>query len=212
MNIRQRSLNILSGLLKRHGPTAAKRLLWDKEFSGGHWDFIDHTEGDCVYSYLENYANKGSILDLGCGPGNTANELPANAYRTYFGVDISESALTKAKKRSRDNGRAENNHFELGDLISYEPPQHFDVILFRESMYHVPLNKVEPMLVRYSRYLKAGGVFIVRMTTHNMEGKPKRRLNAMVDVIAQKFEIVEKRHYGESEPTVLVFRPLAKKS
>jgi len=182
-------------------------LLWNQEFSGSHWDFIDNTVGDCVYPHLEKYLKDGSILDLGCGPGNTANELAMTAYRTYVGVDISEAALGKAARRTAQNGRADKNRFVCADFVSYVPTQQFDVILFRESMYHVPLGKVKVMLDHYSKYLIDGGVFIVRMNTSDGKGGGKYRLTAMVGVMETEFDVVDKCQYGKSGPTVIVFRP-----
>ena len=78
----ERTITVIRGLIKRYGPSRIKMILWDQEFSGTHWDFIDDTAGDCVYSHLEKQLHGGSILDLGCGPGNTANELAASAYTT----------------------------------------------------------------------------------------------------------------------------------
>jgi SAM-dependent methyltransferase len=208
MYIIQRSHQFLEGLLKSYAPANIKRLLWNKEFSGGKWDFIDNTAGDCVYSHLEKYAQDGSILDLGCGPGNTANELAATAYRTYLGVDISEACLAKAIKRTTETGRAEKNSFAQSDFLSYVPTQQFDVILFRESMYHVPIGKIVPTLDRYSKYLRDGGVFIVRMgIADGKSGNAKRRPKAMVDTIEAAFDVVEKAEYGKSRQTVIVFRP-----
>ena len=163
--------------LKSYGPSGLKKILWDKEFSGTKWDFIDNTLGDCVYPNLEKYAKNGSILDLGCGPGNTANELAATAYESYIGVDISEAALEKARKRTIESGRANKNVFVQGDFIRHEPNKKFDVILFRESMYHVPMTKIKDTLDHYTKYLKGDGVFIVRMGTSDSEsgGKDKHR-------------------------------------
>jgi len=182
-------------------------VLWDQEFSGTHWDFIDDTAGDCVYPHLEKHLRGGSILDLGCGPGNTANELAASAYTTYVGVDISEAALAKARKRTDENGRAGKNSFACSDFLGYQPAQKFDVILFRESMYHVPLAKVKPILDHFSKYLNDNGVFIVRMNTTDGKGSHKPRLAAIMGVMEADFAVVEKNQYGESGPTVIVFRP-----
>jgi SAM-dependent methyltransferase len=207
MYIAQRTLTVMRGLLKRYGPSKIKMLLWDQEFSGSHWDFIDNTVGDCVYPHLEKHLKGGTILDLGCGPGNTANELAATAYRTYVGVDISEAALGKATRRTEKAGRAEKNRFVCGDFLSFVPTQQFDVILFRESMYHVPLGKVKTILDHYSKYLTDGGVFIVRMNTSDGKGSLKPRLTAAVGVMEAEFDVVEKCQYGEFGPTVIVFRP-----
>jgi SAM-dependent methyltransferase len=202
----ERSLRFVRGALLSYGPSTIKKFFWNKEYSGGKWNFIDNTAGDCVYPPLEKYAKNGSILDLGCGPGNTATELAATAYRTYVGVDISESALAKARRRSEENGRADKNSFAQGDFLSYVPPQQFDVILFRESLYHVPLGKVKVILDRFSKYLRDDGVFIVRLYTKE-QGKSKHRPNAMIGVIETGFDVVEKYYYGESGATVIVFRP-----
>ena len=207
MSIAERSLTIVRGLVKRYGPSKIKRKLWDQEFSGTHWDFIDDTAGDCVYAHLEKHLHGGSILDLGCGPGNTANELAAAAYTNYVGVDISEAALTKARRRTEDNGRAGKNSFACSDFLSYSPTQQFNVILFRESMYHVPLGKVKPILDRFSMYLKKDGVFIVRMNITDGKGGQKPRLAAIVGVVEAEFDVVEKRQYGELGPSVIVFQP-----
>jgi SAM-dependent methyltransferase len=197
----------MRGLLKRYAPSGIKMVLWDQEFSGTHWDFIDNTAGDCVYPHLEAHLNNGSILDLGCGPGNTANELSETAYKTYVGVDISKTALRKGTRRSEQSGRGERNHFVCGDFLSYLPNQQFDVILFRESMYHVPSGKVKDTFDHYSPFLKDGGVFVVRMDISDGKGGHNHRLSSMVAVMEADFDVLEKRQYGESGPTVIVFQP-----
>jgi SAM-dependent methyltransferase len=205
MYIVDRTLRFTRGFLLSYGPTPVKKFFWDKEFSNGKWNFIDNTAGDCVYSHLERFGANRSILDLGCGPGNTANEL-APVYRNYVGVDISEEALAKARRRTEQNGRTGKNSFEQGDFLSYVPPQKFEVILFRESMYHVPLGKVQGTLDRFSKYLTKDGVFIVRLYVVD-NGKTKYRPSAMIGIMEKEFDVVEKVHYEDSGATVIVFRP-----
>jgi SAM-dependent methyltransferase len=205
MYIIDRTLRFTRGFLLSYGPTPIKKFFWDREFANGKWNFIDDTASDCVYSHLERFAANKSILDLGCGPGNTANEL-APLYRKYVGVDISDEALAKAKRRTEQNGRADRNSFDQGDFLSYVPPQNFDVILFREAMYHVPLGKVKEILDRFSKYLADDGVFIVRMYIVE-NGKTKYRPSAMMSIMEREFDVVDKAHYEESGATVIVLRP-----
>jgi SAM-dependent methyltransferase len=207
MNIAYRVLTYGRGLLKRHGPSKVKKYLWDREFSASHWDFIDDTIGDCVYQHLERHLKNGSILDLGCGPGNTANELAYDAYTTYVGVDISQAALAKAMKRTEENGRTGRNSFVRSDFLEYQPTQKFDVVLFRESMYHVPLGKVRSILDHFAEYLKDDGVLIVRIVTSDGRGGEKHKLQKMIEIMENAFDIVEKSQFGASGPTVIVFRP-----
>jgi len=205
MYIIDRSLRFTRGFLLSYGPTPVKKFFWNREFSNGKWNFIDDTAGDCVYSHLDRFAQNKSVLDLGCGPGNTANEM-ASGYRKYVGMDISEEALAKARRRSEQNGRANKNSFAQGDFLSYVPPQKFDVILFREAMYHVPLGKVKEILDRFSKYLADDGVFIVRLYVVD-NGKTKHRPSAMIGIMENEFHVVEKAHYEDSGATVIVFRP-----
>jgi len=210
MRMVNRSVRFVESFLKAYGPPNIKRYFWDREYSGHKWDFADSTVGDCVYSHLEKYTAGGSILDIGCGSGNTASETAATAYRTYLGVDISEAALAKAAKRSIERGRQDKNRFECADFIDYVPTGQFDVILFRESMYHVPLSKVKTTLERYSAYLKDSGVFIVRLfaSSRDTESKEKYRPTAMLGVMEAEFDVIEKHQYLDSgRPTVIVFRP-----
>ena len=66
-----------------------------------------------MYQFLEKYANSGNILDLGCGPGNTANELKEQVYQSYIGVDISDAALAKAVKRTEEKGHEQEQLCQL---------------------------------------------------------------------------------------------------
>jgi SAM-dependent methyltransferase len=196
----QRFRNRVRGLLLARGPKRIKRSLWNAEFARGRWDNLAQTHGDCLYPYLEQYGSDGSILDLGCGSGNTGNELAANAYHDYTGVDISDVAIETARKRAKENGRTETNRYIQWDISSYEPAQLFDVILFRDSIYYIGGPKLNGILDRYSKYLKPGGVFIVRLWS----GRGKYK--GIVDFIEGNYEIVERAVSGPSETVVLVFR------
>ncbi|HEY6770503.1 MAG TPA: class I SAM-dependent methyltransferase [Candidatus Sulfotelmatobacter sp.] len=195
-----RITNAFRRLLQAYGTETAKRRLWDKEFAQGRWKNLDFTPDDCVYGLIAKYANRESILDLGCGSGNTGNELPADAYGDYTGIDISEVALEKARQRSEKNARGEKNRFFPCDVASYHPKKKFDVILFRETIYYVPRSRIRSMLERYSAFLKRNGVFIVRL----WDGRKHYR--RIVELIESKFHVVEKFSPQESDVMVLVFR------
>lgn len=187
-------------LLQTHGSSRTKQRLWDEEFANGRWDCLDSTANDCVYSRIERWANGGSILDLGCGSGSTANELDSNAFREYIGVDISEVALSKAQQRTAENGRGSKCQFLQGDVVSYEPARKFNVILFRDSIYYIKRPQVKAALNRYGRWLTEGGVFVVRIW--NSLGK----LREFADVIEDNFDVLDEYKHEETGTVVLVFR------
>jgi 2-polyprenyl-3-methyl-5-hydroxy-6-metoxy-1,4-benzoquinol methylase len=210
VKLAQRILRLGQSALKSYGPSGLKRILWDNEYSTRKWDFADNTESDCVYAHLAKHAANGGILDLGCGTGNTSNELAATAYQKYLGVDISEICLRKARERSQETGRADKNQFVCGDFLQFFTSERFDVILFRESLYHVPMDKITLTLNRYATNLKANGVFVVRIKTlDDKDGTLKPRPIAMLRVLEKEFDVIENRHYKEFGATVVVFRPKA---
>jgi SAM-dependent methyltransferase len=152
---------------------------------------------------------------MGCGSGNTANEMAETSYQSYLGVDISEEALAKAAKRSKENGRQDRNRFECADIMHYVPTGQFNVILFRESMYHVPINKIKATLDRYAAFLKDNGVLIVRLFASNRavaQSEDKPRPAAMLRLMESEFDVVERGQYDAipGRPTVLVLRPRKK--
>ena len=206
LKVIDRSLRLARGFLLSFGPEAVKRSLWEREYKTSKWDFALHTDGDPVYVHLERYTRNGSILDLGCGSGNTSNEIAGSAYTQYLGLDISSEALAKATRRSEENGRGGKNRFQQSDFMSFDTLERFDVILFRESMYHVPMGKILPLLDKYSQYLKDGGVFVVRLYTMD-NGKVKHRPMKMLETIANNFEVIERSRSGERGTVVIAFRP-----
>ena len=210
MYIVNRTARFVRGALLSYGPSNIKKRFWDKEYSAEKWAFAYNTIGDCVYSHLERHTPNASILDIGCGSGNTATET-ANTYSSYLGVDISEAALNKARRRSQECGRGNKNKFECGDFLTYVPPARYDVILFRESMYHVPIGKVKSTLDRYAAYLTENGVFVIRLFASSgdpADRRDKARPAAMLSIMETEFDVLEKARYDvPGQPTVMVLRP-----
>jgi SAM-dependent methyltransferase len=200
MLLTRKVANRLRGLLQVSGSTPIKSRLWDREFSRGRWDFLEETPDDCVYRYIEKYARKGRILDLGCGSGSTGNELDASQYQEYVGVDVSGVAIERARRRTEENLRAPKNRYVQSDIVSYVPAQDFDVILFRDSIYYVSRAHIAAMLHRFSRHLSPGGVFIVRMSNGTEEYRP------IADTIEHSFSVVERYVPEQSKTLVVVFR------
>jgi SAM-dependent methyltransferase len=188
-----------SRIVKRWGSKAAKESLWNQEFGKGQWDFLEQTVGDPIYPLLEKYSSGGSILDLGCGSGNTGNELDFAKYTNYTGVDISEIAIAKAIKRSKDNQREFRNEYACSDLESYVPKRQYDIILFRESIFYIPAAKIKSVLCRYAKYLSSTGVFIVRICDRD-----KHR--SVVERIRDAFSVVEQQLVSNGKDILMVFK------
>lgn len=201
MYLKTKIKNVLRGMKQLWGGREIKRRLWDTEYGGGRWDHCERTPGAFVYSVVEKHCVNGSILDLGCGSGNTGNELDVTKYTDYTGIDISEVALAKAAARSEQGGRGGKNRYIQDDVISYLPRQTHDVILLRESIYYIPRLKIQSVLDRYATYLTDRGVFVVDVGENST-----RKAGAILEIIERNYKVLEKHSSGESRDFVIVFR------
>lgn len=191
-------------IIKRWGSAVAKKQLWDQEFGNRQWDYLEHTDNDPIYVYLEKYEDKGNILDLGCGSGNTGNELNWSKYAHYNGVDISEVAIQKAELRTRENHRQAKNKYVCCDIESYVPHQQYDVILFRESIFYIPVRRIKAVLNRYSRYLRPNGIFLIRMCD-------REKYKPILDIIDETYSVIDKYLVDGAKDIIVVFRSEEKK-
>jgi SAM-dependent methyltransferase len=198
----RRLTNTARGLAQRWAPGIVKRALWNREYETGRWRHCERTEGAAVYAFVERYCRGGSILDLGCGSGNTGNEIDIARYREYTGVDLSTAAIAEAIRRSREMGRQAKNRYIAADLESFEPTGRFDVILFRESLYYVPLARICPTLDRYRRFLAhPDGVVIV-----NFSRSGTKRFDDIHALLHDTCTIVETYRSSDLDSDVMVLR------
>jgi 2-polyprenyl-3-methyl-5-hydroxy-6-metoxy-1,4-benzoquinol methylase len=129
---------------------------------------------------VEKYARKGRILDVGCGTGSLASDLNPDSFESYLGIDVSAAAISIAKKR-----KSQKMDFEVGDLRHYECREKYDLIVFEESLYYIPLFR-QRLLRRYAQYLRPGGLFVVTVAHPN-------QFRGMIRMIRKNFQIVEDR-------------------
>lgn len=196
----QKIRNGLRALKQRWGTPAVKRALWNSEFREGRWNYIEHTTSDIIYVYLARHCRNGSLLDLGCGSGNTGCELGAEVYREYTGVDISDVALDKARERSRSLGRSGKNEYVQSDIMTFVPRKRYDVILLRESIAYIPRPKVRALFAHYAEYLNPDGVFIVRWCN-------PRQAEELMQPAQQVYRLVERHTSADgSGPYLVVFQ------
>lgn len=96
---------------------------------------------------------KGRVLDIGCGAGDFVEAI--NFYRPdleAYGLDISEKAIKKAKKRGLKAEFKVGN----GEELPY-PKNFFDAVLCFDVIEHVEFP--EKLISETRRVLKKGGIF-----------------------------------------------------
>lgn len=195
-------VRVVHAILKRYGPKKLKQAVWDREYADGKWDTGDTVSArrDLVCEVVDRFLKGGELLDLGCGAGSTSWEIDQK-YRFYWGVDVSELAIKSGQARVLESPELRSKvRFSVDDIQTFVPDQKFTVILFRESIYYIPLANIRGVLLRYSDHLEAGGVFVVRLDD-------QFKHKGIVQLIEANFLVVERfsRHRGGA--LVLVFRP-----
>jgi SAM-dependent methyltransferase len=89
------------------------------------------------------------VLDVGCGAGGLAAEL-ARRVPHVDAVDWSAEMVARARAVVPPNV-----HLHEADVLSWQPPHHYDAVVSVAALHHLPL---EPALERLASFLRPGGV------------------------------------------------------
>jgi arsenite methyltransferase len=113
------------------------------------------------------------VLDVGCGPGNTACLIAEQYGSRVHGVDISEVMIAKATERARRQGLSDKVEFRVAD--AFELPfedSWFDVVILESVLTPLPGDKRQA-LAEMVRVLRAGGRIGVNESTVDPSAPPE---------------------------------------
>jgi len=96
----------------------------------------------CIGSWIKKY-DVSVFLDIPCGDGNWQKDIPGIDKVSYYGYDISASAVDLAKTKNHDMA---NMHYGVLDMVSSDPPLKADMIMVKEVIQHLPLEMGLKML------------------------------------------------------------------
>lgn len=102
-----------------------------------HWDKVYETKAENEVSWFQPYPKTSmdfveifglplttNIIDIGGGDSHFVDALLDKGYRNIYVLDISATAIEKAKKRL--GARASQVHWIVSDITRFEPPVRFD--------------------------------------------------------------------------------------
>ena len=99
------------------------------------------------------------VLDVGCGEGGLARRLAAAGARVV-GLDPLASALVNARAAGAETALL--RYLEgAAEALPFEPAS-FDVVVFFNSLHHVPLESMDSALAEAARVLRPAGALYVQ--------------------------------------------------
>jgi 2-polyprenyl-3-methyl-5-hydroxy-6-metoxy-1,4-benzoquinol methylase len=108
-------------------------------------------------------AQRGRALDLGCGQGVHAVYLAQQGF-SVVAIDFVADALAAARARAERAGV--DIDFRECDVLEYEAPAAFDVVLDSGCLHHLPKAKVGAYRARLDEWLAPGGDFVLVHFAH----------------------------------------------
>ena len=113
---------------------------------------VDRPKLDAIRKFRSDYSGL-KVLDLGCGPGNTAHIFFGS---DYTGVDINEKYISVARRKHP------GLNFTVGDVNRAEWGTGFDIILINSLLHHLDDNEASKILGKAVAALKETGKVIIQ--------------------------------------------------
>ena len=197
--MRLRALLAVKGIhyfVTRFGPKSLRSAAFDERYRRGDWNFRDG-ESDELPSVIQKYLRGGDLLILGCGGASILDGLTQTPISSVLAVDLSKEAIRLASRYA-----SEKIVFRVDDMTTFACPRPYDVMLFSESLYYIPVAAGEKLLKRLAPHLKPGGVFVVTLAQAT-------RYQDIIEMIRRGFKLTEDRKFSGSDRHLLVFSALA---
>jgi cyclopropane fatty-acyl-phospholipid synthase-like methyltransferase len=132
--------------------------------------------------YEGKIPNNSKILELGCGLGTESVFLAARGM-DVSAIDLSEHAIETGKKLCECYGV--NVNFIAADLINTDLfEQEFDIITDQGCFHHMYEDERKIYLEKVLKYLKPGGMFILRCFSDKIPGGDQPRRISSDDMLS----------------------------
>lgn len=117
-----------------------------------------------IEEFAQWLSEGAKVLDVGCGPGNTAKHLLAQKPLELIGFDLSAEMVSLARQN------VQGGIFYVQDSREAQfPEQSFDAIILSFCIVHLTHEEACSLLKKAAQWLKPGGLVYVSF----MEGKEK---------------------------------------
>jgi cyclopropane fatty-acyl-phospholipid synthase-like methyltransferase len=149
-----------------------KKTIFDYQAEVGLTKHMGGLEATEKFIHQCEIGPEDSVLDVGCGVGQTAVLLVKRCGCHVTGVDISEGMIKSATERARKHGVTDKTEFRQGEISNLPfNDDRFDVVL-SESVTTLALDHAKAIR-EYVRVLKPGGVLGLNEVLYLNENPPE---------------------------------------
>jgi len=200
LGLRPRLLRAWSAMRPYRPMAGGKRLLED-EYADGAWDYLAGMPELGRFSVLAGYCqhlhDRPAILEIGCGEGLLAERLCSARFKSYVGVDISDTAISRARAKSVPNAA-----FVASDALNFQPTEAYDLILFTECLEY--FDDPAALLQRFEASLTPTGFIIVSMFV----GGDTNRTDKIWKMLGRRYTCVDETRVSNAQGLSWVIRVL----
>ncbi|MGI9118081.1 MAG: class I SAM-dependent methyltransferase [Minisyncoccia bacterium] len=150
------------------------KKFWDQEYSGPrHLKISTEPSGDLLKFFRWNERqreplvlnNKSFVVDLGCGNGRNIINIATDTGAHGYGCDISESAISQAKKASVIGKTKLGISYEVRSVAGTYPnipDESVDLVLDMMVSHFLRASERELLIKEVYRMLRPGGFYIFK--------------------------------------------------
>ncbi|HEV7736049.1 MAG TPA: class I SAM-dependent methyltransferase [Chlamydiales bacterium] len=119
--------------------------------------------GDIIKKISKTLSPGSKILDMGCGTGYPVASHFAGLGHHVTAVDFSQAMVDTA----RSNVPSSNTEFIKADISSFIPSSagDYDVVIASHSLYNFPLGVIRTLILRFARWVRRDGIFLLVFET-----------------------------------------------
>lgn len=145
---------------------------WEKAYRAGQWEFLlgeqQRARHYAIQGIIRDHCGKGaSILDVGCGHAILCRQLAGAGFR-YTGVDISRTIVERCRAEFSNRKSAE---FHVADFERFEAKKDFDVVVFNEVFYYLPLRRLFGAFRKAQSLVRRRRGFIIVSMNNNVKAR-----------------------------------------
>ena len=137
-----------------------QRHSWDQQYEAGVW--CRNPTSRWTLAWVERLCNGGRLVEFGCGEGMLPRELPRKSFADYCGYDISEVAVSRARKFAAEVGLSQVE-FKQCNMADWKGSSSVSLVVVEECLNYLDNLETKTFLTHCINSLVPDGKIVVML-------------------------------------------------